>query len=152
MKRAIGILLLSCCLAYGTFFGVFLTEGACEGVFVDYTTITLAGDPPFLADPNNQVRLYKQMRVGENFDLTFTACDPDGDPVGSVVPYQVPPDLTYVITGATVNLQYKAKGQSHRDVIAFKLSDVPPEMNAMPASRVATIVVDVRKNRAPLWP
>lgn len=107
--------------------------------------------PSWAVDPNNQIRGYYNLRTGQKLDLTFTACDVDGDPIGTLSPFSIPSDVSYMIQGSVITLQYHAKGQSKRDLVAFTLIDAPLDPNIIPASRVSLIVVDVHKNRAPVW-
>jgi hypothetical protein len=139
------------CVVAGSFMMVVRANQPCEGIFVDPNTFMGPGDPAFLSDPNNQVRLYENLRVGQKLNITLNACDPDGDPVGSIIPYMSSDDATYTVQGPQIVLQYHARGQAKRDIIAFVLVDAPVDPNVTPASRIGAIVIDVHKNRPPVW-
>lgn len=122
----------------------------CVGVFIDPNEVVVPDDPVFLSDPNNQIRFHDCLRIGQKLHLDFTVCDPDGDPIGSVIPYLTSEDAAYTITNNQISLQYHARGKPKRDIIAFVLTDSPEDPNVISASRIVAIIVDVVKNNAPV--
>jgi hypothetical protein len=108
------------------------------------------GDPNYLWDPNNQIRIYETLRVGQRWRGDFTACDEDGDPIGSIVPGLISDDLVYTVDGPNLGMLYHARGpKARREIVTFVLTDAPIDPNIVPASRIVAFVFDVRKNRPP---
>lgn len=149
MKRSILMIVVTGILAVWAISGLVAEE--CAGIFVDPNTILTAQDPMFLREAPNQIRLYQKLRVGQKLDLTFTVCDPDGDPFAPVQAYLIPPDCTWSSNGAQLTVRYTARSPAKRDIIAFTLRDAPTDPNTTPASRIAAIIVDVTKNNPPLF-
>lgn len=123
----------------------------CVGIFLDPNEVLVAQDPAFLRDPANQIRLYERLRIGQRLTLTITACDPDGDPIGQIVPYLTSSDVTWTVSGAQITVRYTARPPAKREVLAWVLTDAPLDPNTLPASRIAALIIDVTKNNPPNW-